>query len=193
MQTGSPQPCLNVLPHFSSCLHIKAATVWASSPISVCSRLQHVPFYSEIKPRPGTAESPLTCTTMSRFVLSQWNRPMSTVKNDATVMTCLFQSSAFLFVWREQRSLFILHCRTKYYHKPNWIKQSSCLSCWGSLSLEIEENREGGKEKPKNGPKWSKKKVGDLIFQSARQTLVTLAKERQLLSIPDEVKTSVSG
>lgn len=126
--------CLSLISHLSL------------QPFATCS------FYLEIKPRPGTAESPLTCTTMSRFILSQWNRLMSTGINDAAVVTCLFHSSAFLFVWREQRSLFILHCRTKYYHRPNWIKQSSCLSCWGSLSLEIEENRERGKEKP-NGAK----------------------------------------
>lgn len=35
--------------------------------------------------------------------------------------------------------------------------------------------------------------MGDLILQTARQTLVTWAKEGQLLCIPDEVETSVSG
>lgn len=41
--------------------------------------------------------------------------------------------------------------------------------------------------------KEGKKKLGDLILQTARQTLVTWAKEGQLLCIPDEVETSVSG
>lgn len=38
-----------------------------------------------------------------------------------------------------------------------------------------------------------KKKLGDLILQTARQTLVTWAKEGQLPRIPDEVETSASG
>ncbi len=38
-----------------------------------------------------------------------------------------------------------------------------------------------------------KKKLGDLILQMARQTLVTWAKEGQLLCIPDKVETSASG
>lgn len=33
----------------------------------------------------------------------------------------------------------------------------------------------------------------DLILQPARQTLVSLAKDGQLLRIPDEVRASVSG
>lgn len=52
------------------------------------------------------------------------------------------------------------------------------------LSLD-QENR--GKKRAR------KKKLGDLILQTARQTLVTWAKEGQLLCIPDEVETSASG
>lgn len=50
------------------------------------------------------------------------------------------------------------------------------------------ERKRGGKK-----VKDRKKKMGDLILQTARQTLVTWAKEGQLLCIPDEVETSVSG
>lgn len=53
------------------------------------------------------------------------------------------------------------------------------------------EKREGRKREPKTEKK--KKKLGDLILQTARQTSVTWAKEGQLLCIPDEVETSASG
>lgn len=41
--------------------------------------------------------------------------------------------------------------------------------------------------------KTEKRKLGDLILQTGRQTSVTPAKEEQLLCIPDGVETSTSG
>lgn len=55
--------------------------------------------------------------------------------------------------------------------------------------LSLERENRGGKK----GAKDRKKKPGDLILQKARQTLVTWAKEGQLLCIPNEVETSASG
>lgn len=76
----------------------------------------------------------------------------------------------------------------------NHLKKQVALVCplyWaccsaGFLSLESENK---GKKRAKD----RKKKLGDLILRTARQTSVTLAKEGQLLCIPDEVQTSASG
>lgn len=65
----------------------------------------------------------------------------------------------------------------------------SVLCLWPVVRLLSLGRENRGKKRAKD----RKKKLGDLILQTARQTLVTWAKERQLLCIPDEVETSVSG
>lgn len=56
----------------------------------------------------------------------------------------------------------------------------------GFLSLERENRLDEDRNKTEN-------KLRALIFQIGRQTLVTLAKEGQLLCIPDKAETSASG
>lgn len=57
--------------------------------------------------------------------------------------------------------------------------------------FSFRERKYRGKKRAEDRKK--KKKLGDLILQTARQTLVTWAKEGQLLCIPGEVETSASG
>lgn len=74
----------------------------------------------------------------------------------------------------------------------NHTKKQKAPVCLKALVRFL--SSEGGKKEGKR-PKDKKKekKLGDLILQTARQTLVAWAKEGQLLCIPDKVETSASG
>lgn len=62
-----------------------------------------------------------------------------------------------------------------------------CALSWVMRFISSEKKR--GKKRVKG----RKKKLGNLILQTPRQTLATWVKLGQLLCIPDKVETSVSG
>ena len=95
----------------------------------------------------------------------------------------------FLFVHQCNREHYIITGLIESHEEAKSLLSVLCLV--GLLQGEKKKRRgEKKKREPKTG---KKKKLGGLILQTARQTLVTWAKEGQLPCIPDEVETSASG
>lgn len=120
------------------------------------------------------------------------------------VKVFILSSSTLLWLLTRMNNFLLQHNRNTVHYiitGLNWITRRSkellSVLCLGSAarlqSFSCKRKKSTGKkEAPKEKGK-KKGNLGDLILQTARQTLVTCAKEGQLLCIPDEVETSASG